>query len=392
MTDVLAYEELDVSCEQLALTRIEETLELLDCKLTQISVEGRISRAEASALVERYAVQFDERYPLASFTQSPSSTNLTVAQEGVARTAGRYLLDLIKRAGEMMKKVFLWIIKLFDFSGPKLKAAQKRIDNIKTVSAAHDELHSQGIAATDARMESLERLVEKFNDRYNALTHDMLSTGEMLAEIKKMTPFVQTLETSIHNRLEHLRHILTILPTDPKDDASFEANAQDMLKRPEKGTSKEIMREFDARFTTFKVQEVSHPLSIRIALERVAAGHNSLAEPMVPKVIMDHYAKLEEYMRQLTGLRIPPNVTCTQTTNQIVGKLTTRVLDDVMALKVYVSTVNIYSTERDRLLTALWEFVTASYQAAYTAGMADTDPEKRDVTKRVTARMKSRMK
>lgn len=410
MSDDLVLEELDLSCEALALTQIEDTLELLDCKLTQISVEGRISRAEASALVERYAVQFDERYPLASFTQYPSATNLTVAQEGIIKSVGKALADLIKKAGEILKKVFLWILKLFDFRSGKDSQATNRSSNIKTVSEAHDELRTNGIKASDDRLEQLKKMVERYNDRYNGLTHDMLTSGRFLKLIKALQPHVLTIETSIKHRLEHLRHVLTILPTDPKDDASFEANAKDMLKstipnsimpmlkqagitRSEDAvrTARDVMQVLETEISMCRVHEVSGPLDINAAIRLVNTEHNHLAEPVLPEAVLDR-KKIEAYMRELNTLRVPAQASCTWPARMIVSRLTSQVVDEVLALKTYISVVNLYTTERDRLLTSLWEFVMGTYQAAYTAGMADTDEGKRQAVKRVTARMRSRMK
>ena len=405
MTDVQMFEELDVSCEENALTRLGEMLELLDNKFTQISTEGRISRADASALVERYAVQFDTRYPIASFTQFPSATNLTVAQEGILSTAGQYLMDLIKKAGEILVKIFRWVLDLITFRALREKRAKKQAANLSTIKRAEADLHIAGVTLPPEQVVEIERAFGRYQSVYSSLSEEILKGGYIGPLLRDLQETILLVKSTIKYRVEHLEHLLTILPKTEQEDLAFEENAKSALRSaigeeirkrlvnvgidvPKTATTpKELFGLLVNDISKLSLHKDIEPLQVEEVESIITTNKNGIVNPILnipPSTLTD----VNAIIKQLMQFRTDPRINTTPRGRQVIQTLINAAINEALGVQAYMNAVSLYANARDTLISVVLEYAMAVYQATYSAGMTSPDPAKRQAVQRITERMR----
>lgn len=154
----LALEQLGVDEEELR--NVRDDMELLEDRVSEIAKVGLINRDQARRLVEEHAAPIDEiRYPLVSFTEVPSQTNLAPALEGASDAARNLLKKLIDAAVAMYKKIMAWIRNTFIDYVQKLrgditvrKAMAKNTMGIVNVCSNYESfIHGQGRFTQDTQ-------------------------------------------------------------------------------------------------------------------------------------------------------------------------------------------------------------------------------------------------
>jgi hypothetical protein len=191
-----AVDGADIVNEQQAGQELEAQLTMLSEHYDEISRLGAISRDQAKQLVTDCAVEFDDNYPVQSFTEIPSKTNLAVALEGIGDATLDVLGKLIQNAIAIMKKIFAYILDLLSRLFGKAKASEKAQVNIKILREGRDTLKAMVpdavVLTGDAVLqhEEIKAKIEVLNERYLAectpMVADLVANGNFTRTLRLM--------------------------------------------------------------------------------------------------------------------------------------------------------------------------------------------------------------
>lgn len=406
MGTVQLFDELDVSMESNAMTQIHETLDLLNLKLHAISTEGRISRAAAQQLVERYSVSFDPRYSVASFTQIPSQTNLSVAVEGILSTVGSKVIELVKQAIELLKKVFRWIIDFITFRKLRDAKAPKVVKNIVETNKATRQLHE--VSEHQLETAVLEQAASPYLEHYNGLSADFLGKGKYLKLMRELQPQLTLLEKGIQTRIDLLEQWITRPPTTDSDVAAI-LNTSSVLEvmdadklgaivsragihaPPNPKSAREWMQAVLIEVSRESLIKGLEPIPPITAIQILEQNRNGLQEPLL--LIPDAVAKsADRYMGQLKKLQVRPLPETSETGRQIVEKLTQSIIDEVMSIQIFMSAINLYAGQRDQLVADLWRYSSFVYESTYKEVVTIGDEKIRRMAQSNVTLLRSKLK
>lgn len=395
MDDVQLFDELSLANESNAFICVVELMDVLDCKLAQISQEARISRADASALVDRFGVTYGERYPLASFTEQPSGTNVTAALEGIVSKASTYLMDLLKAAWQVLVKIFDWIIGFFGFTRDRERRIQRYARNFEQVDLAIKKLRATKITpVSTTEMDEARRV---FNERYSGLWPDMLGSGQILKLIRSLEMTTLTLQEDVDTRVDALRDaVASGKPLKHKGPVTSYDRFSALFQRSEIGrsihgkTAKELMSAFNGYVTQQSLQNEhadTDPLNTITAL--LSRQHGILAPIQVTSEVGAR--SMRETLSELKTMPTFISEKLTPDDQKSIQVAITELLDDAMAVQLYYNVLNLYSHSRDMMFTALWQYVSSYYRALYTAASASTDFTIRRVAEETSHVLKTRL-
>lgn len=408
MATALTLPVLSLEADQKTLTVLQEHLDLLSSKLQQITVAGQMSRYDAQQLVEHYAVQLDSRYPLVSFTQSPSPTNLKVAQEAMLTTLGRKIVELIKAAAELLVKVFKWLASFFSFRKAQDKKISLSIQNIGTVNQASDQLAAVTgpISVTHHAMQTA---VSLYVEQFNRLTEDWLGPGAYASCLRELQPLLVTQEQVITQRLVYLQRFIDHPLQTPAEADLYGKEALKMIhpgmyerfssvfkkygiKEPSDVTSlKAFMDALLHHLTQASLEQPEQVMPIEQAALQIEKQAANLLAPilLVPDESLREVQKLATQAQKLhQSIRQLPHEQLIKDLEQIL-KL---VMQETQAVQVYYSCIDLYCQARDQLVANVWTYQTTQFQEAYQNAMAQGDQATRQLVQDIANKMKSRLK
>ena len=395
MSDILHFDDLSIAAESDAYVNIVELLDVLDCKLMQISHEARISRADASALVERFAVQFDTRTPLASFTEHSSSTNVSIALEGILASAGKYLLELLKKVVAILMKIFDWTLTFFGFTRDRERRIRRFGINFEQVQLANQKLRATRTTASSNT--EIDLAYTAFNDRYNGLWSDMLGSSQILTMLRNLENDVFTLQDFVRTQLVNVRTAIakgtvTEISRVHASQAAIVSrfNRSTLITTATDSTPKSLMTAFSMYVTQQSLLHEHEVIDPAIALNQVTKSRHGI---MAPILLSDKIGarSVRDLINELRALpsTLPPKMS--SDTQQQIQKYIAQLLDNALTVQLYFNIVNQYGHARDMMFTAIWGHAAAQYRALYTSAMASTDLSVRRVAEETAHVFKSRM-
>lgn len=385
---VQQFNELDISMESSAVVTLEDLLSSLNSKMAEITLSGNISRHQAQVLVEQYAVQFESRCPIQSFTQIPSTTNFQIAQEGIIATIGEKVWELIKAAGELLKRVFKWIIDFVTFRKLRDRQAAEVAENI---IAAHEAAVKLKESTHLSLTEEVQKLASAdFDALYSGLTDDFLKSGRYIRMVRSMQPGVATVGAMTEARLDFIERYIERLNTNTqknedinKDSVGlFESTAlrvyMPSLKKagiPEPNNPKSAREWVQSALITITKENLVKltPIDAVTAMRMFNEDSNALRDPIL--MLPDELQKsLDKNMRALENIRQKSLPTATAQDQAVIQKLVQTAIDDAMSVQVFMSVVNLVATARDKLIAALWKYSSYTYESLYNESAAVDDP------------------
>lgn len=173
--------------------KIQEQLELLNDHYTTISAMGGVGREQVQLMVRDCAMTLPENYPSESFTLQPSKTNYGIAMESIGQTAWTLIVDLIKKAAEILRKILKYITDLFKQAMDAFKDWDKVKNNVSVLAKGRNKIKS--LAGTvEVSGEQKERLdtytakLEEINGEYarqwTGLIEDVVTNGPLTRTVR----------------------------------------------------------------------------------------------------------------------------------------------------------------------------------------------------------------
>lgn len=173
-------EDIDLMVDQGEIDLIRSDLTVLDRYYSDIARVGAVSRDQAKTLVSDCGVQFDERYPMNTFTDQPSAVNVTLTMEGMASSIVRMLWEMIKKAAAILAKIARWIMEVVRRALGFRKDSEKGLTATLAIKAAVTRLENmipeiQDTPAILSAKRHLEEMSVNYSGNYNDLVADMLT-------------------------------------------------------------------------------------------------------------------------------------------------------------------------------------------------------------------------
>jgi hypothetical protein len=213
--DLDQLEEIDFSCDEGEIEMIRGDVAVLNRYYDEIAAQGGVCRDTAKALVRDCKVQLPDSCPIASFTEVPSRTNLTITQENIVFAAGRMVWDMIKKAAALLAKVMRWIIDTLRKSIGLKRESGKAI-NASHALAAIRQKYTDLTAPADTHAVPLQRAYREvkearasYDSNFNDLIVDMLTDERFVTAVRnvgvELLPYHDTIEMklSLFNELIH---------------------------------------------------------------------------------------------------------------------------------------------------------------------------------------------
>ena len=173
--------------------------------------------------------------PVNSFTEEPSRTNLNVAMEGIFASAGRAVLDLIKKAGELLMRLVRWIGDLLKKTFTKTQSNEEKIEKLAAVAEANEKIaeiiKAPNIDGSKAEhsptMQRLHGALQGYEATHTALAAELLSRrgvlGPAMAGLCVELLHVQTL---LEKKIDVFQAVLATPSDLPRETQAMTAIAQ----------------------------------------------------------------------------------------------------------------------------------------------------------------------
>lgn len=407
MDTLQLFEELELSTESIEYTRLSEQIDLLNCKVTQLTMEGKVSRSFVESLITQHAVEIDPRYPVGSFTRVPSTTNFTVAQESLVATLGRKFVDMLKEAVKVLIKIFKWIIGFIDYRKQRDKKTPLFVANTAATSKASQDLAEKTNVSLEE--EVLKEAVKGYYAQYTGLSKDLLTDGRFVVLLRKLQPQILGLEQIASMRLEAIERMLKHLPKDEGDDLTLMANTralgdpmgtiqiQTLLKSsgiampPNVKSPRELMQSLWMALNVENLNKDLDPMDPTDAIVRLESNRNDILAPilMVPDTIAKSVSAI---ISKLNILRFEDRSGTTETGRQVIEKLFHSTMDEALAVQVYMNAVNLVAGSRDKLVETLWHYSTFVYESTYKEAVNIGTDEARRITNYNLTNLKAKLK
>lgn len=402
------FEELDVSCESSAIDFIRDQLLLLGETVQRISTEGKVSKSVAQNLIANYSVDFGQNYPVASFTESPTGTNVNVAMEGIVSTMGRKVVELVKMAADLLKRLFKWIIDLISFR--KLRERKAKIAAMNTVVVGHAtaELASKDIAPVIDPV--AERALERFHESCNELVVDMLQDGKRLAMVRECQAALGTAELILTEKLNWLeRNLKSGLPNTEWSEVDFVEGSDGLKYGMHSSRLTNILSKYgiaspksDVSMLTAAQLAVSiitkdilspaeNPPNPQIVMEVLESNRNGIMEPivMIPDATIKSIDRIAKRTHDISRMTI---TNTTANSVRVVDAVIKSIMDDAKSVQLIFSAANSCSAARDKFIESIWTYVTVVFQNTYNANLKSDDHEARKSVAETANRMKAKLK
>lgn len=397
----ILFDEIDLTEDREALDRISETGRVLDSYYDEISRTGGISRADAVTLVNEYGVMLGERYPPQSFTEVASRTNLSVTLEAILERAGALLMQLLKKAAELLLKIVTWIRDLLQNRIARMDNAISKAKGVGAVQKASADLKAAGTSQikTDDSTTALENAVklalETYENNFTDLVADIIVEESFSRTVRSMAfgvlgildPLqakVALLNTIIHRHrapsltadISEVGELRTVAMPIPAQRLLTILRAGGMeVQNPGSATIEDIMSSLMARYTELRTKNSYDPVNIDIVAAHLTTGKHAIAEPffLKPKDIADTTANLT---KQLSALqRIQPSNAAPPANRDAFNEAIKTLSSEIRALRLLVSVAEGCSMTQERLIDDIWKYNEADFilQRGKVVGSGDAD-------------------
>ena len=407
MDTVQQFDELDFTMESSAVVALEDMLSSLGRKMHEIETVGQISRSQAQLLVEQYAVNLESRCPINAFTQIPSTTNLRVAQEGIIETIADKIWELIQAAGNLLRRVWRWIIDFITFRKARDRQARQVAENVVAAHAAAQELKEK--ANLSPAEQVMREAAKDFDALYNGLTDDFLKSGKYIRMVRALQPGVASVSAAITGRVAFIIRQMDRMSTSlihptsviGKDSVGlFDSTAlrfyEPALKKADipapnnPKSAREWMQSALIEVTKENMAKLS-PLEPNEAMRLFALDSNAIRDPLLllPDEVARSVQKNLDVLDQIKRTKIK---TANAEDQAIIQKLVQTTIDDAMSVQVFMSMLNLVATTRDKLVAALWKYSSFVYESCYNEAVTTEDPIIQKIVERNAAVLKAHLK
>ena len=165
-------------------TEMVENVRMLNERVDEITKAGMMDREQARRLIEEHAVPINpDRYPLVSFTEQPTRTNVAAALESSGAALSTNIRALIDKAVELFRKIMAWIREkltalIEHMAGDKDKRTLVLAAAPELVSVLANRTKILETAAAinrwpDERNEKFQKLASTYEERVSALDQQL---------------------------------------------------------------------------------------------------------------------------------------------------------------------------------------------------------------------------
>lgn len=227
--EIMSLEDFkELELDQTELRQIEDSYATLEGYYDEISKVGRIDRQQAKMLVEHCGVRYKDA-PLEMFTTLPSQTNLNVAMEGIGEAAIRIIVDLVKKAVELLIKVANWVVDTIRQRKDRDRQAQRVLKNVQAVAACNEQLRNLGaetISTPPSAKSKIEEYENKLDLAYNTyystfsvLMRDVLVNGVESRRVRALNMMFTGLAATTANKVRLFDSVLRAHPRPGREDS-----------------------------------------------------------------------------------------------------------------------------------------------------------------------------
>lgn len=237
--DVIESDEL---LEELELTRTQEgILDELQALYSNICERMEVGRTHMATLEAISEGSLPELYPLASFTEIPSKTNLNVALESVLRSIGSALAALVKAIVSMFRKIISRLLALFLMKGSTVKKAEERLKASKELEKELNQVKrkfEEPVKSNADRVmkEAEVTFVEEKKDKITLLMVDVIEYGPLRREMVETGRLFEDQFVLATKRIEVLRSVLKELSRLKQKDLEAEHGIKKLELRSQLAT------------------------------------------------------------------------------------------------------------------------------------------------------------
>jgi hypothetical protein len=387
-----SLEELDFSAESLAVSQVGDALKVLDDHYDEIARVGGISRPQAQSLVAECGAQFGNRYPLESFSQIPSTTNLSVAMEGIIEAGGKLLMDLLRRAAALLMQIIRWCIDLVKAQTARAKQFMRVHHNLEVVHGQNEVLRTSGVikgpdsptSSTPKELleasERLETATKNYEETANRLTSDILEHGPMGQMVRELSVAVLGILPKVEEKLKLFEHVLT----SPSHTGAGEDLAQySQLKTvatpiDTAGLARSVGRYFHDDHNTGSVGGMLNAVYRALADMTTEGGEDRPGIDQVVAIVSDPKGQFaapfvvvpDQAARQLEAMEhrlrrlqsIEPSNQATDKIRAAFQEAISSVTDDIQGLRSYFLAVRLCISAQERLLHDALAYETALFE------------------------------
>ena len=393
MDDVL-ISEVDVSEEQDAWTRIVGSLETLDSYYDEIAKSGGIDRDQARVLVEECGVMMQERYPINSFTEVASRTNFSVAMESIIDRNAQLLVELLKKAAEILLKILRWVLDLVTARRARSQQTARKTLSIQAVDQANRDLREAGVEnvmeddggkGSVAASSIVTTAVETYEANFNDLVADLLTSGRftgMARELShtvfefapllrdKLMLFDKVLRTNVRHgdvagntvEISELRTIAMPIPITSVKMLMQRGGVDVRASGEGKPTLSDAMRRLFDIYQQLRLGREYDPVDIRVVADYLSATNSRVVTPffLAPDEIAKSMREITQELQRIHSFE-PSKVAPVE--NREAFQAAVAVLtEEVNALRMFIAVIEGCSAMQDRLVDDIWRFETAQLQ------------------------------
>lgn len=263
--DVIESNEL---LEELELTRTQEgILDELQALYSNICERMEVGRTHMATLEAISEGSLPELYPLASFTEIPSKTNLNVALESVLRSIGSALAALVKAIVSMFRKIISRLLALFLMKGSTVKKAEERLKASKELEKELNQVKrkfEEPVKSNADRVmkEAEVTFVEENKDKITLLMVDVIEFGPLRRKMVETSRLFEDQFVLAAKRIEVLRSVLKELSRLKQKDLEADHGIKKLELRSQLAT---VIAKNDA-------------MSSAAFLERIESLYNNISE------------------------------------------------------------------------------------------------------------------
>lgn len=237
--DVIENDEL---LEELELTRTQEgILDELQALYSNIWERMEVGRTHMATLEAISEGSLPELYPLASFTEIPSQTNLNVALESVLRSIGSALAALVKAIVSMFRKIISRLLALFLMKGSTVKKTEERLEASqeleKELNQVKRKFEEPVKSNADRVMKEAEvTFVEEKKEKITLLMVDVIEYGPLRKKMVETGRLFEDQFVLATKRIEVLRSVLKELSRLKQKDLEAEHDIKKLELRSQLAT------------------------------------------------------------------------------------------------------------------------------------------------------------
>lgn len=227
--------KLDTADEAQALHDLNAQLQILEDAKKEIVATQAVGRDQVKELVDECGMTLSEDYPLNSYTQQPSKTNLTVTVEGIFQTAKSILKAILVKIKEILRKIFDFLRSILDKYFSYSKNYIKLRDNLAVLLATDAEMakliatHQAAVddatlarvlgsdkALYDRYTQEVEVLQKQWSDNYSDLVDAILSNqSPYIVALRTATIATNHAFTQVRSKISLLNAVAAETHRDP---------------------------------------------------------------------------------------------------------------------------------------------------------------------------------